>query len=851
VSARAFVSSVASLALACLIASPAFAQAPGRIFVAPGHLLGLTGQSQGIAAGDLDSDGRPDLVSVGGDGIAVARGLGGNRFAPFTVRLPSTATYYQPALQDFDGDGNLDVAVDAVPKVGPPATSVLVAYGDGHGGFAGSTSFATPFSLILAASDINGDGRPDLVIAHQDSDSVAVFLANPNRTFTLAAAFATPGIPTSVTVGEVTGAGGVDLVLACQPDLICIYPGNGDGTFAARQDHPGSPSISNLVLGNFDTAPGLDLVCSTTGGGEEAASGTGGGSFGTFVPLPQPLQSLSLWTADPNQDGHPDVLSLNYPGNFRKTAILTWLGDGLGGFSPPIESYFWSVSTFALPPMADFNNDGNLDVACVPFFAGAMCVADGRGDGSFGGVRVAPEIPIRFGGTAAGDFDEDGHVDAVASASDQSLSFAHGDGDGTFAPFVTSAPTGLAYSQLVAGQFDADNHLDLVGIVTSPPTIAFLRGHGDGTFDAPVSFTLGAAPQLPTVADVNGDGRLDVSVPCSGANAVYVAFDGPTGLAAPVASATPAGPVAVQYRDLNSDGKLDRVLACTGQMVVQLGDGLGGFATLGAYSQASVGDVELADLDEDGTPDAILSEGANKPPTLHFRKGLGGGAFGSETLVSLDWIPSVNTSQVRSSFGKLDLLDLDGDGHLDVFARDLQKTPASAVAARGLGNGGFDVPEAYANAYVGVNAAPIADLNGDGRPDVVLSGYRVTATTPDFAYASDLSPLLNATLGVTGVAPGGPPRGGPAALAIAAVAPNPSRGHVTLAITAAAAGTARLALYAPSGREVYAREGVALAAGPNKVVLDPGAALPAGVYWLRASTRSGASAVRKVVLLGR
>src|SRR5207237_9307427 len=101
---------------------------------------------------------------------------------------------------------------------------------------------------------------------------------------------------------------------------------------------------------------------------------------------------------------------------------------------------------------------------------------------------------------------------------------------------------------------------------------SFLPGNGDGTCAAPVDFTLGATPAMPEIIDLDGDGKLDVVVPCKGANALYVFHQGVAGLTGPVPSATPTGPVAVRFADLNGDGRLDRALACTNLVVVQLDD---------------------------------------------------------------------------------------------------------------------------------------------------------------------------------------------------------------------------------------------------------------------------------------
>src|SRR5262249_42215329 len=146
------------------------------------------------------------------------------------------------------------------------------------------------------------------------------------------------------------------------------------------------------------------------------------------------------------------------------------------------------------------------------------------------------------------------------------------------------------------------------------------------------------------------------------------------------------------------------------------------------------------------------------------------------------------------------------------------------------------------------NRLAAADLDGDGRLDLVTTANLTTVNSS----SGTIHAFRNRTGGVAGVGP--PPGGGSsphAALAISRLAPNPSAGRFAATLTAARAGAGRLALYAPNGRLAWSRGPVALVAGANTLTLDAGAAdLPAGVYWMRASMGE-ASAVAKVVLLGR
>jgi len=371
-----------------------------------------------------------------------------------------------------------------------------------------------------------------------------------------------------------------------------------------------------------------------------------------------------------------------------------------------------------------------------------------------------------------------------------------------------------------------------------PPKLSQLNGNGDLTLDAPVDFVVGAGARRPTVVDLDGDGKLDVAVPCKDANRVDVLFQGPAGLLAPVAQPTQAGPIAVRYRDLYGDGDLDRVTACTEQLVVEKSDGAGGYGPPWSIAEpVDVLDLDLGDVDEDGAADALVCEATGfDPPLLHVFKGHGDGTFGEEEVLDMDFW-SINSTVPNCQLNELKLADFDEDGHLDALFRDGART--ALMFSHGHGDGTFAAPEADA-ALTTANGMAFADFDGDGHQDVLVGGNRSTSST--------VTVLRNRTgSGVTAVpAPAAAIRIG---LAITQVTPQPARGKVALTIESASAGTVRLAVHSIGGRIVRDLPDITLVAGSNRVPLDTSGLAP-GVYWLRA-VRGGTSAARKIVVEGR
>lgn len=336
---------------------------------------------------------------------------------------------------------------------------------------------------------------------------------------------------------------------------------------------------------------------------------------------------------------------------------------------------------------------------------------------------VAPEGQQAFD-VAAGDVDGDGALDLVATRSG-GFAVARNDGDGGFAVTATDTP-GTPGSRLALGDVDGDGALDLVHggpAASGRPTVAVRSGDGDGGFAAsPVLLTAARGiATMPILGDLEGDGDLDV-IAGTAADAYDMQAvtwanqgDGTFGPATPVAELT------VPFTDLltgdvDGDGRLDLVVGmyfeAFRRVAVLRGTG-DGFAApeyheTGVYELDSVLRLALADVDGDGDPDVVGTNGRqvlDGSPTLFTLLNDGAGGFGQPVTSSA---PAGERPWAVTSVA---VADVDGDGHADLAT--------DRAVLFGAGDGTFG----DARKVAGGREAVAADLGGDDRPDLAyLSG---------------------------------------------------------------------------------------------------------------------------------
>src|SRR3989440_187825 len=287
----------------------------------------------------------------------------------------------------------------------PLGGQVAVLLGVGDGTFAAPVFYdLTPYQAVrLVAVDLNHDGKLDLAVAVQHFGGFAVLLGNGDGTFQPAVTTVL-GDCNDIAAADFNGDGNVDLVLASGFSVQVAF-GNGDGTFQSAIGYGTNGAADTVATADMNRDGVSDLV---TGGGYTAVLlGNGDGTFAAGVPITGP-DARFLIATDFNGDGKPDLLVTPLLRN--DVGIYTLLGNGDGAFQAAQFTGISFSDAEMNPVVADFNNDGQMDVAVTGVLSDRLAILLGKGDGTFETAiyydtgRI-PESPV------AADFNGDGNPD--------------------------------------------------------------------------------------------------------------------------------------------------------------------------------------------------------------------------------------------------------------------------------------------------------------------------------------------------------------------------------------------------------------------------------------------------------
>ena len=279
----------------------------------------------GVASADFNQDGKMDLLlflnSQGtSNTIACYPGNGDGTFGTPITTSSSGLGFQGLALADFNSDNILDFVSFA------PALYL----GIGDGTFQSPQSIPSVLSSSsLQATDFNGDGKPDFVVAQVNPGMIAVYLGNGDGTFQNAIVTPTGNFASAMAVGDLNADGKVDVAVSGPTNpppspVLSILLGNGDGTFQAPMLRPINVSPWSLFMGDINNDGKMDLIGPSEGTNSELLSVFVQGNFPAFT---SDVQSLTFAAQVPGKTSSPQLLTVTNTG----TTVMTIAGISVTG----------------------------------------------------------------------------------------------------------------------------------------------------------------------------------------------------------------------------------------------------------------------------------------------------------------------------------------------------------------------------------------------------------------------------------------------------------------------------------------------------------------------------------------
>ena len=632
-------------------------------------------------------------------GLFAATAYGQGLYQPPTPTLSTGTTPQGVAAADFARSGFQSLVVT---DKGSNNMKVFLATGPATFGTAYTYSTCTGPTAVLA-TDVNQDGYPDIVVACPASNTVELFVnggTDSPGSFSEEATFPVTG-PVAMAAGDFTGSGTIDLAVA-RTGGVTVYLNVG-GTVVTNTVTL-SGTLTGIVTGDFNHDGHLDLAISDSANNDvHVLTGTGTGTFtllGSYS-TGAGTKPNGIVAADFNHDGNLDVATINN-GNNTATVLL---GSATGALTVQAAQ---STGTGPVAiSVADVNSDGYPDVVAFDSFgttSGAVAVLLGNGNGTLQTAQISDQSFNPGTLAAVADFNRDGKPDLALTAQNNNqvsvmlnntLPTQYPDGRSYSAARALTNGYGNMADSVATGDFNKDGLLDIAVTYLEDNVVRVMTNNGNG-FNTATAYPVGQQPYWVASADLNGDGYPDLVT----------------------ANTTPN--------------------AATGTVSVLLNNGKSGNGTFAAAVNYPVGkdpyQVAIGDINNDGYPDLAVTNYASNSVTILMGSKTGAFTVSPTTLSTCVNPYGVVIGDFKHNNYPSIAVSCYGSAQLEIFPNN--------------GNGTFGSPSIYTT-DTNPSSLVVGDFNRDGKLDIVVGN--TTANVVDFFAgngnntfaASVQSPSLN------------------------------------------------------------------------------------------------------------